>query len=128
MRLSLCKLVLDIGSNADGLPILWGLVNRMGRAEYPSPFPRSKLAVEIETDFDDAGKEGALAVLFIDEDGRPLWRSDGQFRVPPGPGAGFRPLISFDFEGIPTVPGPGTYRFDVLFEGEVLGSERVVFE
>lgn len=128
MRLSLCKLVLDLGTNADGLPVLWGLVNRMGRAEYPSPFPRTKLALEIETDIDDAGKEGALTVQFIDQDGRPLWRSDGRFHVPPGPSEGFRPLISFDFDGEPVVPVPGTYRFDVLFEGEVLGSERVVFE
>ncbi|MBI5706575.1 MAG: hypothetical protein HZC36_06260 [Armatimonadetes bacterium] len=128
MRLSLCKLVLDLGTNGDGLPVIWGLVNRMGRAEYPSPFPRTKLAIEVETDIDDAGREGTLTAQLIDEDGRVLWKQDGLFKAAPMGVDGFRPLLAFDFEGYPVIPAKGTYRFDVLFEGEVLGSERVVFE
>jgi hypothetical protein len=127
MRLSLCKLVLDLGTNGDGLPVLWGLVNRMGRAKYPSPFPRCKLAVEIETDLDDANVEGPLTVQFIDQDGHVLWRQEGELRAPPGLQPGFRPLIAFDFDGEPEIPGPGDYRFDVLFHDDLLGSERVSF-
>ncbi|MCC6351500.1 MAG: hypothetical protein IT202_03220 [Fimbriimonadaceae bacterium] len=128
MRVTLCKLVIDLGTTADGLPILHGLVNRMGRASYPSPFPRTRLAVEIETDLDDSMGGGPLTVQLIDEDGMVLRKQEGEVRLPNAPNPGFRPLMGFDFDGSPEILQPGSYRFDVLYRGEVLGSERIYFE
>lgn len=128
MRVTLCKLVIDLGTTADGLPILHGLVNRMGRAKYPSPFPRTRLAVEIETDLDDGFGGGPLVVQLIDEDGAVLWKEEGEMRLPSPPSPGFRPLMAFDFDGVPEIPQPGSYRFDVLYRDEVIGWERIYFE
>lgn len=119
---------MDLGTTVDGLPILHGLVNRMGRKRYPSPFPRTKLAVELETDFEDAPPGGNFAVQLIDQDGHVIWRNEGEFRIQPDMRPGFRPLMSFDFHGKPEIPAPGAYRFDVLYRDEVLGSERISFE
>lgn len=134
MRLSLIKLCQFADRLANGNPTLVGIFSRMAVGQFPTHLDPCFLAVEIETEPHETGKEVPVTIRLIEEDGRILTNTQLTLVT----NERHEPQLSRTFIGLP-IPwdhnfefvGPGTFRFDiVVWEGtpdeEILGGETLM--
>lgn len=133
MRLTLCKLCQFADRLASGGPVLVGLFSHMETLAFPTGLDLSYLALEIESDPMEHGREYGLDVRLIDEDGRVLAQNGLILDLPPSreaiPYRTFVPLqVPWDQPII--FEHPGIYRFDIVLKRdvgeEILGGETLI--
>ncbi|GIV01532.1 MAG: hypothetical protein KatS3mg015_0362 [Fimbriimonadales bacterium] len=125
MKVTLAKFcdyacTVDGGKNA-----LIGLFDTIGGEQYPLTHPTLFICVEFEFDMFEANQPAEIKLVLIDEDGKELVGVQGNFEVPP-PQDG-RPATmfhAFRFDGL-QFPKPGSYRLDILHNGEPVGEARL---
>lgn len=133
MRLGLCKLC-QFGSRlADGRPVIVGLFSRMTTNSLPAMLDPCCIAVEIESEPHESGRNHTLEMRLIDEDGRVMTYWSGELELPES----FEPNYHRTFF---TLNAPwdqnfvfqteGAYRIDVVRildsgDAEVLGGETL---
>ncbi len=137
MRLVLCRLCQIADRLASsGNPVLIGLFSRMVSETFPAWLDPCFLALEIETDPVEQGRETPLGVRLIDQDGHTLatWHVVLQLFESNGPFA-HRTFftIPLPFSQDVQFNRPGVYRFDVLSHPDeenetVLGGETLTVE
>ncbi len=133
MRLTLCKLCQFADRLASGSPVLVGIFSHMETVSFPTTLDPSFLAIEIESDPMEHGREYRLDVRMIDDDGHVLAQNVLILELPPSRNAvPFRTFVAlpvpwsqpmlFEREGI--------YRFDVVVhrdsDEEILGGETLI--
>lgn len=124
MRITFCKLCESASVDPDGSPIIHGrLVNAFGVERFPTSFPPLTLALELEIQPSEAGREIVVEAVLLDDDGRQVTRVGTRNLV--GEFADRRPGLLFEAWPIRdvTLHHAGDYRWDVLVHGIVLHSE-----
>lgn len=116
-----CALLCDAATVREGLlHILGGGVTRLSRPEYPSPFGVS-LALRIMVHSTEIGKEHALEVLLLAEDGENIAAVSAGFQIDdPGdlaPGEEAPVALPITFPPQAILPRSGGYSFEILIDG-----------
>lgn len=127
MRLSFARLCQLAGRLENGAPFIIGLVQILRPGEYPCPLYPFVLAVELEIEPMEAGGRLEMEVVLIDEDGKPVLKIEHGAGLPTAPHHWpGRYWVTFPIPPELTVPAPGSYRFDVSVNGQLLGGERLI--
>lgn len=129
VRVTFCKMCEKAFENEQGVPEIHGrLVDSVSVQSFPTPFPPLVLALELEIAPTESGRPFVLEAILVDEDGRRVLSVKGERRSE----AIERPHPGLWFEAIPipadlVVKYAGTYRWDILVNGQLLTSERLIF-
>lgn len=125
MRVLLCKFCDYACRMEGGKGCLIGMFDTIGGMEFPLTHPTFYICVEFEFSPFEAEREAHIKMVLIDEDGKELMGVEGHFPVPRNVDA--RPTTmfhAFRIDGF-TFQKPGTYRLDVLYNGEPVSEARL---
>jgi hypothetical protein len=90
--------------------------------------PPLVLVVEFETEMMEDRSIVPVEVVMIDEDGGEMLRLPvGVHMMRPVDPIPARSWLKVALGGEPAIEKPCTCRFDIYYEGEVIGAERIVF-
>jgi hypothetical protein len=115
--------------NDDGIPEIHGrLVDSVRVPSFPTVFPPLTLALELEIAPSESGRPFTLEAILLDEDGHRVLTVTGQRHSAQYE----RPHPGLWFEAIPmptdlVIKFAGSYRWDILVNGQLLTSERLIF-
>lgn len=127
MRVNLCKLCQFTTELANGGQLLITF-ERLIIERFPCPMPPLVLVVEFETEMMQDRSIVPVEVVMIDEDGREMLRLPvGVHMMRPSEPISARSWLKVALGGDPQIMRPCTCRFDIYYEGEVIGGERIVF-
>lgn len=133
MRLTLCKLCQFADRLASGSPVLVGMFSHMETTGFPTGLDPSYLALELESDPMEHGRDYRLDVRLIDDDGHILTQNVLILELPPSRDAiPYRTFVSLNvpWERQIVFERAGIYRFDVVLHREsgeeILGGETLV--
>ncbi len=103
-----------------------GIFDNIRLPNLPIDHPAFFICVQIEFDTDEAGTDWVLESVFLDPDGKQLFRAELRGQIPP-PDPNAIPVKLFAIIGAPPfrLEQSGDYRLDVLLNGRVIGEERV---
>ena len=118
MDVTLALLADAANVSREGKLNLLGIFDTIFAHAFPSTHPQMQLVIRLEADATEAGRTRTLEIRFVSEDGRILFRVPGAMTIGTAPLGG-----SVRLEHVLTlnnvhVEGPGSYRFDVLVDGE----------
>lgn len=126
MRVSFCVLCEFAGQMNNGSPVLVGVFRGLSVPSFPASVSPFYIAFEVEADPLEAGRDAVFEVRMIDEDGAAYFSRDVEFSIVRRPD--MSPSYAY-FAGLVHVERPleraGTYRFDLVYEGDVLGQARL---
>lgn len=125
MRLLLCKLCEYATQQQNGRHSMIGIFDNVVAPYFPVDHPPLALCVQLEFDGSEAGLPMDLAVRFLDDDAKTLLDVNASGEIPRDANGG--PVRLFMQFQIPAIrfERPGDYRLDVLFNGVVVGEERL---
>ena len=127
MRVNLCKLCQFTTELANGGQLLITF-ERLLIERFPCPMPPLVLVVEFETEMMEDRAVVPIEVVMIDEDGRELLKLPvGVHMMRPTEPIPARSWLKVALGGDPTIERPCVCRFDIYYEGHVIGAERIVF-
>ena len=133
VRLTLCKLCQLSSRLESGNPVLVGIFSRMHNFRFPTALDPCFLAVEIECDAFETGRQYRLEFRMIDEDGAIRHAHDGVLDLPPSPDP-YPKQTQFEIR-VPwrepmVFERSGIFRFDVVVyrdeEEDILGGTTLV--
>ena len=125
MRLLLCKLCEYATQQQNWRHSMIGIFDNVVAPYFPVDHPPLALCVQLEFDGSEAGLPMDLAVRFLDDDAKTLLDVNASGEIPRDANGG--PVRLFMQFQIPAIrfERPGDYRLDVLFNGVVVGEERL---
>lgn len=127
MRVNLCKLCQFSTELANGGQLLVTF-ERLIIERFPCPMPPLVLVVEFETEMMEDRFIAPIEVVMIDEDGRELLKLPvGVHMMRPQEPIPARSWLKCALGGDPVIQKPCVCRFDIYYEGQVIGAERIVF-
>jgi hypothetical protein len=102
-----------------------GIFDDIRVPQIPIDHPSFFVCVQIEFESDEASTEWQMEAVFLDPDGKQLFRAELRGTVPPANGA--VPVKLFAVIGAPAfrLNATGDHRLDVLVNSKLLGEERV---
>jgi hypothetical protein len=120
----LCEYVVRL---ENGSPSLIGIFHGSGADSYPRSLPPGFLAFELEAEPDETERPWDFRIVFMDYDGRTLMEYEAQALFHRSEDLlPSRFWHALPLQGPPFIEKPGVYRFDMLVEGEVIASTRLV--
>jgi len=127
MRVNLCKLCQFTTELANGGQLLITF-ERLIIERFLCPMPPLTLVVEFETEMMEDRAVVPVEVVMIDEDGHELLKLPvGVHMQRPLEPIPARSWLKVALGGDPTIERPCVCRFDIYYEGRVIGAERIVF-
>ncbi|MBV6459610.1 MAG: hypothetical protein HONBIEJF_02760 [Fimbriimonadaceae bacterium] len=126
MRVNYIVLCETAAQLRNGSPVLFGIFRELPLDEFPATLPPMMIAMEIEADPDDVGRQHELDVLFVNQDNRVVAgrRIVIEFASRPDHNPNYC-FVMDRFQPQNQVDEPGVYRFDVIYEEERLNFVRL---
>jgi hypothetical protein len=126
MRVNYIVLCETAAQLRNGSPVLFGIFRELPVDEFPTALPPMMIAMEIEADPEDVGRQHELDVLMVNQDNRMVAgrRIVIEFVARPDHNPNYC-FVMDRFNPQNPISEPGVYRFDVLYEGEVLNFVRL---
>lgn len=120
MRVTLAKFC-DYACHVDGgKATLIGMFDTIGGSAFPLVHPTFFICVELEFQPVEGGRPVEIKLVLIDEDGKELFGVQGAFDAPRGNARPATLMQAFRLDNM-TFPKAGSYRLDILGNGEPLG-------
>lgn len=103
-----------------------GIFDDIRVPSLPIDHPPFYICVQVEFDADEAGQALRIEAIFVDPDGKQIFRADLNGNAPE-PQVGAHPIKLFAQINVPAVrlEVAGDYRLDVILNGRIVGEERV---
>lgn len=100
-----------------------GVFDDIRTPTMPIDHPPFFVCVQLEFEKNETGREHEMTIIMIDEDGKQNFRMDGRYNLPNEPGI-LRPrlFLMIQIAGV-RIEAAGTYRLDVLVNGQIIGTE-----
>ncbi len=110
---------------ATGAPVLAGVFRVIGSHEFPARLDPFYVAIEIECDPFEGDRIHEMTLQMVDADGQVYYRNELSLEVhrrpdmlPSNVYSWFRVCVERE------IPSPGAFRFDLLYNGDVIGQTR----
>ncbi len=125
MNVTLCKFCDYSTLVQGGKGAIIGMFDTIHSTTFPFTQGPFHLCVELEFEAIESGEASSVAMLLMDEDGKQMFRFEGEINVPRQPeGRPTRLFQDFLVENF-SFPAAGTYRLDVVHNGKVVAEERL---
>lgn len=110
-----------------GRPMIMGIFRTIGVPEFPARLDPFNVAIEIEADPIETGRDYEIEVRLVDSDGKILYAR--HFTLEFTRSTNFQTSYVYNVvrmhpeEAI--IESPGVYRIDLVCDGEIIGESRI---